>query len=136
MIFTLDKVYYDGDGDDADDNVAHNIIGTIYSRLPCYDNLSHNLHSHIHLRSHSLRKLLCSWVWINTYVQSAFEMSAASSSWKANSFSCTIVTSWRVTHSAISRISFYAILPEQVIASFSAAGCRQTLLTQFILQKV
>jgi hypothetical protein len=59
MIFTLDKVYYDGDGDDTDDNVMHNIIGTLYLRLLYCAKLSHNLRvqSHIQLRSHSLGKL-------------------------------------------------------------------------------
>jgi len=57
MIFPLEDVSYDGDGDDIDDNVMHNIIGTLYSRLPYCANLSHNLQSHIQLRPHSLRKL-------------------------------------------------------------------------------
>ena len=57
MIFPLEDVYYDGDGDNIDDNVMHNIIGTLYSRLPYCANLSHNLQSHIQLRPHSLRKL-------------------------------------------------------------------------------
>jgi len=30
MIFILDKVYYDGDGDDTDNDVMHNVIGTIF----------------------------------------------------------------------------------------------------------
>jgi hypothetical protein len=50
MIFTLDEVYYDGDGDDTDDNVKHHIIGTLNSRLLYCANLSHNLQSHFQLR--------------------------------------------------------------------------------------
>jgi hypothetical protein len=42
VIFTLDEVYYDGDGDDTDDNVMHNIIGTLYSRLLYCAKLCHN----------------------------------------------------------------------------------------------
>ena len=134
IIFTLDEVYYSGDGDDTDNNLMHNINGTLYSRLLYCDNLSHNLRSHIQVRPHSLRKLWRSLLWINTYVQSSSEMSAVSF---RNYFSCIIVTaSWWVTYVAISTISFYAILSEQGIASISAAGCRQILLMQFILRKV
>jgi hypothetical protein len=43
MLFTLDEVYNDGDGDDTDSNFTHNTIGTLYSRLLYCAKLSHNL---------------------------------------------------------------------------------------------
>ena len=74
---------------------------------------------------------------INATNWASLEMSAFSFSGRANCLDCTVLcTTWSVTSADISTLLLYTVLSEQGIAWILKQFCLQTLLTQFLLQRV